>query len=325
MAAIVKQNNPQYAVAPAGQNPQINTFAQYLAARKKQIASVLPKHLTPERVCRVALTAYTKTPGLAGCDMASVFQAVQQAAELGLEPGGALNHCYLIPYGNQCQFIVSYRGLIELAMRSGEIESIEANCVFEGDEFDECYGMKRNLFHRPNRTGERGEFLLVYAVANYKNGSAKFVVMDKAEIEAIRGRSRAGRSGPWVTDYFEMAKKTAIRRLCKSLPMASEKLAQAIEADDKSAEAVETAFQMAEAAQAQAAAAKTPAPEPLPASQASDAAPSLPETASEASEAPAQTDPVEAAFQPVTPTPPPAPQSSSSRLAARLKAKGQLF
>ena len=256
----------------AAQNTPVNTFAQYLAARRKQIASVLPKHLTPERICRVALTAYTKTPGLANCDMSSVFQAVMQASELGLEPGGAMNHCYLIPYGNQCQFIVSYRGLIELAMRSGEIESIEANCVFENDEFEECYGMKRNLFHRPNRKGPRGEFVLVYAVAYYKSGSVKYAVMDKEEIESIRKRSRASRNGPWVTDYFEMAKKTAIRRLCKSLTMMPEKLAQAIEADDRSEDAMEAAFQMSTAAQV-ATVPRTPVPsaDPAPAAPVAEA------------------------------------------------------
>ena len=211
--------------------PAAATFAQYLTARRRQLASVLPKHLTPERVCRVALTTFTRTPALMNCDMPSVFQAVQQASELGLEPGGALGQCYLVPYKNTCQLIVSYKGLIELARRSGEIESIEARVIHENDEYSVEFGLHSDLRHRPCLSGEPGPLVMVYAIARLKGGMVQFEVMTRAEVEAIRKRSRSGNSGPWVTDYDEMAKKTAVRRLCKFLPISSEKLAMALEAE----------------------------------------------------------------------------------------------
>lgn len=210
---------------------KIDTFAQFLAPRRKQLASVLPSHLTPERVCRVALTTITKTPALLECDMASVYQAIQQAAELGLEPGGALGQCYLIPYGKNCQLIVSYKGLIELARRSGEIESIEARVVHERDEFDVEFGLHSDIRHRPCLDGDPGQMVMVYAVARLKGGMVQFEVMTRAEVDSIRKRSKSGNSGPWVTDYDEMARKTVVRRLCKYLPISSEKISMALETE----------------------------------------------------------------------------------------------
>ena len=208
---------------------KVENFAQYLAPRRRQLASVLPSHLTPERVCRVALSTVTKTPALLACDMASVFLAVQQAAELGLEPGGALGQCYLIPYGKNCQLIVSYKGLIELARRSGEIESIEARVVHERDDFSVELGLHSDIRHHPCLDGEPGKTVMAYAVARLKGGMTQFEVMTRAEVDAIRRRSRSGNSGPWVTDYDEMARKTVVRRLCKYLPISNEKVSAALE------------------------------------------------------------------------------------------------
>ncbi len=260
------------------QQPQspANTFAQYLAARKKQIASVLPKHLTPERLCRVALTAYNTTPALARCDIGSIFQAVQQAAQLGLEPGGALGQAYLVPYGTQCQFIVGYRGLIELARRSGEIESIEAHVVHENDSFELEYGLETKLRHRPFLDGNAGPMRFVYAVARLKGGAVQFEAMTKEDIDSVRNRSRASRNGPWVTDYEEMAKKTVIRRLCKYLPISAEKLGDALDAE--AGDYMEATELLAKPV------VQTPAPESLPVSPAADTA--LQEAGEEQVEAP---------------------------------------
>lgn len=195
---------------------------------KTQIALALPKHLTPERMLRVALTACQKTPRLMDCDPKSVIGAVVQASQLGLEPDGILGGAYLVPYWNkktgsyECQLIPGYRGLMDLARRSGEISSIYAEPVYEHDRFSIEYGLKRDLQHTP-ADGERGEFRGVYAVAVLRDGvGMQWVYMPKGEVEAIRSRSQSANNGPWVTDYVEMAKKTAIRRLCKTLPRSVE-------------------------------------------------------------------------------------------------------
>lgn len=206
-------------------------FQQALTVKKENIASRLPSHMRhlADRMVKIALTAAAKSPKILECSRESVMLSIMQAAELGLEPGGALGEGYLVPYGSTCQFIPGYRGLISLARRSGQIISIEAHLVREGDDFDFALGLEPMLKHRPNLEAEEpGAIKFVYAVAKIKGGGTQYEVMSKAEIEAIRKRSRAASAGPWVTDYGEMARKTVIRRLFKYLPVSVE-MARALE------------------------------------------------------------------------------------------------
>lgn len=211
---------------PAGRD--IKTF---LESKKDAIAEVLPKHLTPERVIKVALIAYNKTPALQQCSQSSLLMAIVQASEVGLEPGGALGHAYLVPYKQTCQLIIGYRGLIDLARRSGQIASIEAHVVHENDKFRCHFGTNPVLEHEPAWKGEPGEIVCVYAIAVLKDGSKQVEVMTRAQVDAIKNRSRASSNGPWVTDYAEMARKTVVRRLCKYLPLSVE-MQKALEIDN---------------------------------------------------------------------------------------------
>lgn len=207
----------------------LNNVKQLLEASKTAIASRLPKHVTADRLTKVALTAVNKTPALLACTKESLLMSIMQAAELGLEPGGALGEGYLVPYGKQCQFIPGYRGLISLARRSGQIVSLEAHVVHAKDAFTFELGLESKLVHVPNLEDEDpGPLRFVYAVAKLQGGGVQFDVMSKAQVDKIRGRSKAGSSGPWVTDYEEMARKTVVRRLFKYLPVSVE-LAQALE------------------------------------------------------------------------------------------------
>jgi recombination protein RecT len=209
-------------------------------AIKAQMALALPKHVTADRLARIALTEVRKVPKLAQCDQTSFLGAIMQCCALGLEPGGALGHCYLIPFENrrqnrtEVQFIVGYRGMIDLARRSGQILSIEARTVHEKDHFEVELGLDSKIVHRPDwNLANRGALTFVYAVAKLKDGGVQFDVMSRAEIEAIRDKSqgytmakRYAREGvinsPWATNFEEMAKKTVIRRLFKYLPVSIE-------------------------------------------------------------------------------------------------------
>lgn len=202
---------------------------QLLEASKSAISARLPKHVTPDRILKVALTAVNKTPALLACKRDSLLLAILQAAELGLEPGGALGEGYLVPYGSTCQFIPGYRGLISLARRSGQIVSLEAHVVHQKDTFTFELGLESTLRHVPNLEDEDpGPLRFVYAVAKLVGGGVQFEVMSRSQVDAIRKRSKAGGSGPWVTDYEEMARKTVVRRLFKYLPVSVE-MAQALE------------------------------------------------------------------------------------------------
>jgi recombination protein RecT len=232
----------------AGQAPATRKPANDIAALltdpkiKAQMAMALPKHVTADRLARVALTEVRKNPALARCDQTSFLGAIMTCAQLGLEPGGPLGHAYLIPFENrkagrtEVQFIVGYRGMIELARRSGQIVSIEARPVYEGDTFEVTLGLNSNLRHvpdfdNPNRV-QPDKLRFVYAVAKLKDGGVQFDVMSRREIEAVRAQSRAGTSGPWVTHFEQMALKTVVRRLFRWLPISIE-LAAAIEADER--------------------------------------------------------------------------------------------
>lgn len=198
-------------------------------AIKAQMALALPKHMTVDRLARIALTEVRRVPKLAKCDQTSFLGAIMQCAALGLEPGGALGHCYLLPFENrkqnrtEVQFIVGYRGMIDLARRSGQIVSLEARAVYQRDKFKVRLGLDSTLEHEPDwEATDRGQLTFVYAIAKLKDGGLQFEVMSRAEVEKVRAQSKAGSNGPWVSHFEEMAKKTVIRRLFKYLPVSIE-------------------------------------------------------------------------------------------------------
>lgn len=209
----------------------IGTIRDLLERARPKLAEVTPKHLTPDRLIRVAIAAAGRTPALLKCSPASLLNSVMQAAQVGLEPGSALGEAYLVPYKDTCQLIIGYRGLISLARRSGQIVSIEAHVVHERDKFTCKYGMNPTLEHEPDWSAAPGEVIAVYAVAKLRDGGTQVEVMTRAQVDAIRARSKASGSGPWVTDYAEMSRKTVVRRLCKYLPLSIE-MAEALAIDD---------------------------------------------------------------------------------------------
>jgi recombination protein RecT len=204
------------------------TIKDLLEKSKTSIAAVLPKHLTPDRLLKVALSATARTPALLACTPQSILLAVMQSAELGLEVGGLLGEAYFVPFKNSVQLIVGYRGMIKLARNSGQLKTIEARVVHANDQFEIEFGLENRLIHKPCLSGEPGDTVCVYAIARYKDDAYQVEVMTRAEIDAIRKRSQAADSGPWVTDFDEMAKKTVLRRLLKTGPLSPE-VARALE------------------------------------------------------------------------------------------------
>ncbi len=224
---MAKNTDAKQALAKRGQSTLANkpvtpeqTVAAYLKKMEPEFAKALPAHMTAERLARVALTTIRTTPKLLECTIPSLMGAVVQAAQLGLEPG-LIGHCYIIPYGKEAQFIIGYKGMIDLARRSGQIQNIYAHAVYEADHFEYELGLHPKLEHKP-ASGRRGVMTYVYAVAHFKDGGYQFEVMDMEEIERRRQRSKASKNGPWVTDFEEMAKKTVIRHMWKYLPISIE-------------------------------------------------------------------------------------------------------
>ena len=175
----------------------------YLLKQKAgEIAKMLPKHLNAERLMKVAQIAATTTPALAKCDVASLVGAIGQCAQMGLEPNTVLGHAYLVPFNpkrkdanggerwvNSVQVIIGYKGLIDLARRSGQIVSIAAHEVCSADRFELVYGLDEKLNHTPAMC-ERGEVIGFYAVAKRKDGGHCFEFMSRHQVETIRGGSQ---------------------------------------------------------------------------------------------------------------------------------------
>ena len=215
----------------AQQNGGQKTVFDQINDMKGELARALPKHMDADRIARIATTVIKQTPALGRCTPVSLLGALMTASQLGLEPG-PLGEAYLVPYGNTVTFIPGYRGLIKLAWQSGQVKNIAAHVVYEGDTFDYGFGLAPTLEHKPAMS-DRGKPVAVYAVVQFMNGGHAFDVMSVADVEAIRARSKAGKSGPWVTDWAEMAKKTVIKRVLKMVPLSSElhNLAQAANLD----------------------------------------------------------------------------------------------
>lgn len=225
----------QLAQATSGQqlqaaSQQHNGMKDMLASAWPRIKDVMPKHMSPERMFQIALSAINTTPKLAECSPATILSCIMKCSALGLEPSAVdgLGRAYILPYrskqGMQAQMIIGYKGMLDLARRSGQIKDISARAVYEGDEFDYSFGLDEHLSHKPaareHKDGEKPTH--VYMVAHFKDGGHYMDVMTFQEVEAIRKRSKAANNGPWVTDYEAMAKKTVIRRAFPYLPVSVE-------------------------------------------------------------------------------------------------------
>lgn len=198
----------------------------------RAIRDVLPKHMDAAKLVRVTNVAISRTPKLMECDPMSILTSVVVAARLGLEPDGVLGSAYLVPFWNsktnqrECQLIPGYRGLIDLARRSGSVLSMNAQVVRGSDVFEYEYGLNPVLRHKPDLNSTDEQMVAVYAIAHIRDGAPEFEVMSRHQVDKIKAGSKA-KGGPWIDHYDEMARKTVIRRLCKRLPLSVELAAAA--------------------------------------------------------------------------------------------------
>lgn len=210
-------------------------------AFKNRLMQVLPKHLTPDRMVAVALSAMTKQPKLSApdVDQSSFFKAMMTLSEVGLEPNGI--HAHLIPFRNngrnctEVQLIIDYKGLILIASRSGF--QCNAFAVFQGDRFDWNNGQVINHVPHYLLNNDAGDVIaFVCRLHDVANGLTHYEMMSRAEVDAVRQGSRAGNSGPWKSHFVEMGKKTVFRRAAKWLPMSPEITASLFADDDTPAD-----------------------------------------------------------------------------------------
>ena len=228
-------NHIQQAVSTAAKKPL--TLKEQIKAMEGEIAKALPSVITPDRFTRMVMTTISANPTLQQCEAKSFLGAMMQAAQLGVEPNTPLGQAYIIPYKNhgvlQAQFQLGYKGLIDLAYRSGEISIVTAKEVCEHDEFTYEFGLEPKLIHKP-ALSERGRVIAYYALFKTKQGGFGFEIMSVEDVKAHAEKySKAYGSGssPWHTAFDEMAKKTVLKRVLKTAPLKSE-FVRAVQQDE---------------------------------------------------------------------------------------------
>mgnify|MGYP005772511477 CR=1 FL=1 len=224
----IKESLKNTASQPVEKKKQPSNIKEWIGALQPQISQALPKTIDNERFMRMALNAVANNQALQECSPRSFLAALMNAAQLGLEPNTPLGQAYLLPYntkqGKLCQFQIGYKGLIDLAYRSGEFRSISAHVVYSKDYFDYELGLDAFLKHKP-ATGDRGSAIYVYGVFRLQNGGYGFEVMSIDDVKLHAQKySKSYTRGPWQTNFEEMAKKTVIRKLLKYAPLKVEVL-----------------------------------------------------------------------------------------------------
>ena len=204
------------------------TMQTYIKSMEGEIKKALPSVMTPERFTRMVLSAISTNPKLGSCTPPSFLGAMMSAAQLGLEPNTPLGQAYILPYKNkgvlEAQFQLGYKGLIDLAYRSGEVELVQAHVVYENDKFECEYGLDAKLVHVP-ADKDRGNAIKVYAMFKTKSGGYGYEVMSMEDIrEHAKKYSQAYSSSysPWTTNFEEMAKKTVLKKCLKYAPLKSD-------------------------------------------------------------------------------------------------------
>jgi len=228
------------AVAPlpkrelTAQDRQIQNISDWIKKAEKSLKMALPKHMTAERMMRIAISGLSRNPLLLECTPQSIILALINASETGLEPNGYEAH--LIPYWNsdrgvrEAQFQPDYKGLVQLAYRSGQVISFDADAVYEADEFEYSNGSESILRHRPADKDDRGALKYAWACAKLTNGGVKFIVLTKAQVMKHKASAKSDKF--WTKHEEAMWIKTAAKVLTKWIPRSAE-MQRAIQLDDQ--------------------------------------------------------------------------------------------
>jgi len=238
----VKPLSEKDANLPAEKTPQDN-FSAYLKAYQSDFKMLLPQHIKPERILRLALATVRRTPQLLNCSVPSIMAGLMDAAALGLECNTPLAQAYLVPFKNnktrttEAQLIIGYQGLVQLFYNSGKVNTVFANTVRKEDIFSYSYGIDEQLKHIPSpmKLADRGPITHFYAYAKMHANAYRFTVLTVEQVNHVRDTksqsyAKDKQNSPWTSDYEAMGRKTAVRDLAKWLPRSAE-VQRAIEAD----------------------------------------------------------------------------------------------
>jgi len=197
-------------------------FNHYLSAHKDQLSAALPKHLNPDRMVRLALTAFSQSRQLQACDPKSIFAAVVLSSQMGLEIGVG-GQAYIVPYKGTATFVPGWQGIVDLVSRTGRA-TVWTGAVFQGDEFDYALGDRPFVKHRPGGEDDPSKLTHVYAIGRV-NGS-EWPVIEVWPIKRIeRHFKKYNKVGEkhYAHGNWEMyARKIPLLQVCKYMPKSVE-------------------------------------------------------------------------------------------------------
>jgi recombination protein RecT len=204
---------------------RISDLRSDLGRMTREFEVALPPQIPVDRFVRTIVTAVQMEPTLLEADRRTLFSSCMKAAQDGLLLDG--REAGLSVYKNRETGLktVSYMpmvgGILKKIRQSGEISSIRAHVVHEGDDFDFELGDNERIQHKPNLL-QPGKPVAVYAIAKFKDGDIQREVMSVPQIEKIRAKATGIGKACWSSEWGEMAKKTVIRRLAKRLPSSTD-------------------------------------------------------------------------------------------------------
>lgn len=220
-----KVGNARDLPAVSNVRAEVEATKEFIAHYQDRVLKLMGRdEAKVERFMQTLAQAIAMEPKLARCSRASVIGGVLEIATLGLEPG-VLGQAWMIPFKNkgklEATVVIGYRGLMELARRSGQVGPIEHAVVYEKDHFDWMKGTDSYLRYKTADEDDRGRFVAAWAQATIRGFTKpQFEVMLAREIVKIRDNAPSAKAStsPWKTDEEAMWRKTVLRRLCKFLP-----------------------------------------------------------------------------------------------------------
>lgn len=186
------------------------------------VSDALPKDFNKARFVQNAVALMNENKDLAKYPQAKIVPGLLKGAYLGLDFFN--KECYLIPYGQDLQFQVDYKGSIKLAKKYAvrPVDEIYARIVRDGDEFSEEVRDNEPIINFKPKPFNNGKIIGAFAVCQYKDGGSKVEVMSIEQLDAAKRMSKAQTGTAWKFFAEEMYKKTVIRRLCKGIPIEME-------------------------------------------------------------------------------------------------------
>ena len=237
---IPEHPSDSHQAQPLVRKPRHAEIAEYLDHKKQRIEQTLAESVPTKLFLQYAMNEIRSTPALQECTLASIYEALVEAASMRLLVGKRHGYAYLVPFWSKkagaklCTLIVGYRGMVALCYRSRNIEKIETQTVHDGDDFEISYGKEGGIRHRPDPWGSRTKenCLGAYCIVTFKDGTQVFERMTYDEIEIVRKRSKGSEGNFWTDWWLDMARKSVVRKIHRWLPLEPE-LLEAILADEQ--------------------------------------------------------------------------------------------